>query len=107
MYIFLNHMMVALDKSDRKDLLRLAQNVSDTFEAILTSGIRQGEFKPHNARVLAQNITVSGNSWTTRQWFWRKQFTLDQYIKEQTDLVLKAISIREIGDRLIASPSLS
>lgn len=92
MHIFVNHVMVSLGKSERQMMLDAAQRVSDFFEELLLRGIQEGAFSATNTKMLAHNIVVLGNSWANRRWYWRKLFTLDEYTKEQTDLIIQVLT---------------
>jgi len=92
MHVFVNHVMVKLGRNDRQMMLGAAQHVSDFFEELLRKGIRDGEFRESDTKMLAQNIVVLGNSWANRRWYWKKHFTLEQYTKGQTEILLNAIT---------------
>jgi len=92
MHIFVNHVMVSLGKSERQMMLDAAQRVSDFFEELLLRGIQEGAFSANNTKMLAHNIVVLGNSWVNRRWYWRKYFTLDEYTKEQTYLIIQILT---------------
>jgi AcrR family transcriptional regulator len=92
MHIFVNHVMVSLGKSERQMMLDAAQRVSDLFEELLLRGIQEGVFSANDTKMLAHNIVVLGNSWANRRWYWRKYFTLDEYTKGQTDLIIQILT---------------
>lgn len=107
MHIFVNHVMVKLVRNERRMMLDAAQRVGEFFEELLQRGIRQGEFREGDTKMLAQNIVVLGNSWVNRRWFWKKYFTLEQYAQGQTEILLRAITLAdryetEHGERTIA-----
>jgi AcrR family transcriptional regulator len=95
MHIFVNHVMVKLARNERQMMLDAAQRVGEFFEELLQKGIRQGEFRESDTKMLAQNIVVLGNSWVNRRWFWKKYFTLDQYTRGQTEILLRAITLAD------------
>lgn len=92
MHVFVNHVMVQLARNERKMLLEAAQRVSEFFEELLQKGISEGEFRGGDTKMLAQNIVVLGNSWANRRWYWKKYFTLEQYMRGQTEILLSAIT---------------
>lgn len=92
MHVFVNHIMVKLARNERQMMLDAAQRVSEFFEELLQKGIREGEFGDADTKMLAQNIVVLGNSWANRRWFWKKYFTLEQYARGQTEILLRAIA---------------
>lgn len=92
LHVFVNHVMVSLGGKERRMMLDAAIRVSDFFEELLAEGMRQGQFQMESPRMVAQNIIVLGGSWVTRRWFWRKYYTLENYAREQTDLILRTMS---------------
>ena len=83
----------SLNKKERKYVLHAENDLVDIFEGIITQGIREKVFNinKETARLLAHNIMVEGQMWAFRRWALRKSFTLKQYIKLQTDLIMKAL----------------
>jgi len=57
-------------------------------EKLLRWGVEAGEFKIDNPTVVAHNIIVLGHMWAIRRWFLRKCCTLEEYIREQAELIL-------------------
>lgn len=92
MHVFVNHVMVNLARNDRQMMLEAAQRVSEFFEELLQKGIIEGEFREVDTKMLAQNIVVLGNSWANRRWYWKKHFTLEQYVHGQIEILLRAIA---------------
>ncbi|MDP2918608.1 MAG: TetR/AcrR family transcriptional regulator, partial [Dehalococcoidia bacterium] len=93
MHVFVNHVMVTLAKKERQMMLDASQRVNDFFEERLLKGIREGAFRPVNTKMVAHNLVVIGNSWVNRRWYWRKYFTLDEYTREQTNLILQVLRV--------------
>ena len=83
----------SLNKKERKYVLHAENDLVAIFEGIIAQGIREKVFniKKETARLLAHNIMVEGQMWAFRRWALRKDFTLKQYIKMQTDLIMKAL----------------
>ncbi len=83
----------SLNKKERKYVLHAENDLVAIFEGIITQGIREKVFNisRETARLLAHNIMVEGQMWAFRRWAIRKDFTLKQYIKLQTDLIMKAL----------------
>lgn len=90
-YNFLNHVVVNLSPSDRHMLYDDDNQILAYFERLLINGVEAGEFKIDNPRLAAFNIVIIANAWANRRWFLRKHFTLRDYIREQTELILKEI----------------
>jgi hypothetical protein len=63
------------------------------FERLLTRGIEEGEFSIGDPRLVAHDIVVLGHAWALRRWHLRKHWTFKTYVKEQTDAMLRVITI--------------
>ncbi|MCL4245069.1 MAG: TetR/AcrR family transcriptional regulator [Candidatus Dadabacteria bacterium] len=83
----------SLNREERKYVLHAENDLVDIFEGIILQGIEEKVFhiNKETARLLAHNIMVEGQMWAFRRWALRKNFTLKQYIKLQTDLIMKAL----------------
>jgi len=53
--------------------------------------VEVGEFDIGNITLMAHDIVVSGHMWAVRRWFLGSQCTLEEYIREKTESILKAI----------------
>ncbi len=82
-----------LDSNARRCVLDAAARDVAACEKLLRWGVEAGEFKIDNPTVVAHNIIVLGHMWAIRRWFLRKRCTLEEYIREQTESVLKAILV--------------
>jgi AcrR family transcriptional regulator len=80
-----------LDAKARRRVLESAARDVAAFEGLLRRGVELGEFHIGNITLMAHDIVVSGHMWAVRRWFLRSQCTLDEYIREKTESVLKAI----------------
>ena len=68
------------------------ERVTDYFDALLRRGVLEGAFHLSSekvTRLMAHNITILGQMWAFRRWYVQKQFTLEEYIAIQTDLVMR------------------
>jgi len=90
-YNFLNHVIISLGEEGRLQLRKGAVDVYALFEKILKAGIVSGEFQVENPALFAHNITRLGSSWAHNHWVFYRDFTVEQYIKQQTEFLLKAI----------------
>jgi AcrR family transcriptional regulator len=72
----------------RRHILESASRDVAACEKLLRWGIEAGEFEIDNPTVVAHNIIVLGHMWAVRRWFLRDYFTLEDYITEQTELIL-------------------
>ena len=76
----------------RDRMVEIENNYISSFELILKDGCENGDFHVKNAKLVANNIVVNGEMWAVRRGYLKKHYTIDSYIKEQTDLTLKTIT---------------
>lgn len=84
----------SLSRKDRNYVLSAEMELTNIFEKIIVQGIKEKTFKidKRTAKVVANNIMVQGQMWSFRRWVAQKNFTLNNYIKIQTELTLNSIS---------------
>lgn len=83
----------SLPKKWRSNVLQNEVRITDIFVDVIARTIAAGEMPPMDDRsveLLAHNITVLGHMWTFRQWFLKRQYTLEEYISFQTNFLLSA-----------------
>jgi len=86
---------VSMSKENREKVLDWDRMAVETFEQFLQAGCRTGEFREHNTKLVAQNIVISGEIWAVKRWALNRLFTIDDYISEQTGLILSSIRSKE------------
>jgi TetR/AcrR family transcriptional regulator, cholesterol catabolism regulator len=64
----------------------------EVFRMILERGIKSGKFKIKDSAMAANNIVVLCDMWAFRRWLLKERYTLEQYTREQTDLILAQVS---------------
>ncbi|KGA96043.1 TetR family transcriptional regulator [Alkalihalobacillus alcalophilus ATCC 27647 = CGMCC 1.3604] len=81
----------ALPKESLQYVLQKEKEMASILEEIIRECVEANELnvKGDEVNLLAHNILVQGQMWTFRRWALRKQYTLEQYIDWQTDLLLK------------------
>lgn len=83
----------SLPKKWRSHVLQNEVRITDIFVKTLVKTIESGELPPMGHRsieLLAHNITVLGHMWTFRQWFLSRQYSLEEYIRFQTEFIVSA-----------------
>ena len=95
MHIFVNHVMVSLAKPERKMMLRASQATTDFFQDLIMHGVESGVFHTDNPKIVAWNITIIGSGWVNRRWFWRKTVSLNEYITQQTEIIMKMLGVKK------------
>lgn len=68
------------------------------FETLLTRGMEEGEFNIDDPKLITHDIVVLGHAWALRRWHLKEYWTFKTYVKEQTDAMLRAVTIdKNIG----------
>lgn len=91
--LFLYQETKYLSGSGRRRIVKSAACDVAVCERLLRRGIEAGEFRVDNPTLEAHRIIVLGHMWALRRWFLRKTCTLQEYIREQTESVLKTILV--------------
>ncbi len=94
--IFLYQETKSLSYEARKYIFRAEQEMAGIFEEILKRGVEDGTFsiEKKDVSLVAHNILVLGQMWAFRRWVLQKAYTLKQYIKTQTTLILNELTSR-------------
>ncbi|MBU0991308.1 MAG: TetR/AcrR family transcriptional regulator [Proteobacteria bacterium] len=92
-----NHLLLiyqetqSLPQKWRKKVLENEVRITNIFVEVL-SHVAESEKLTHMDQrfieMMAHNIMVLGHMWTFRRWFLTRKYTLDEYIKFQTALIL-------------------
>ncbi len=85
----------SLARESQGYVLRNEARIAGLFAEILERGVAEGSYQFEDARALelmAHNIVVMGHMWALRRWALRDRFSLAEYTKEQTSLILGEIT---------------
>lgn len=84
----------SLNKKDRNYVLSAEMELTKIFEKILAQGIKDKTFNinKRTAKIVANNIMVQGQMWSFRRWVAQRDYSLNNYIKIQTDLIINSIT---------------
>jgi AcrR family transcriptional regulator len=85
----------ALPSEWRERVLQNEVKLTNIFVSTLRSLVRSGDLPrlpQKSISLLAHNITVLGHMWTFRRWFLSKHYSIDEYIRRQTEFILKETS---------------
>jgi len=80
-----------LEASARQSCLAMEMRCVAAVEALLTRGCASGEFNIRDITAVAHNIMVTAEMWAFRRWSLRKHYTLEDYVREQTELIVRAV----------------
>jgi len=89
--IFLNQVVARLPKEDRKVLFDAERNALGILEEIIRRGVKAGVFKTEDPTLMAHNIFLLGRVWADRRWFLGKRYTIDDYLKMETTIILRML----------------
>jgi AcrR family transcriptional regulator len=89
--LFFNREIRHFSLEDRRILLEDQVAIVRFFEELLTKGVNAGEFQIESPLLVAHDILMKVHDWGLRRWFLRQYFTLEEYARLQTDLVLKVV----------------
>jgi len=90
-YNFLNHMVVRLEREGRRKMLGASARVTDYFEVLLAKGVDTGEFEVKSTRLVGHLISRMCSAWAHNRWFLGRLMSLDDFIEQLTDFILKAV----------------
>jgi len=89
--MFVYHEMRNLLEKHRNWCFDIEEKIIDSIEQALRKGFEDGVFHSNNFRVSAHNILVLAEMWAVRGWFLKKQQSLEEHIRHQTDFILDGI----------------
>ncbi|PTX62480.1 TetR family transcriptional regulator [Melghirimyces profundicolus] len=80
-------------------VLRKEEEITSFFEEILKRGIADGTLilDPSTVKLMAHNIMVLGQMWTFRRWALNGDYSLEEYTRCQTALLLDRMQPSEHG----------
>ena len=83
----------SLSKAARKYIFVAENELTSIFEDILKQCIKEitVSINHRKAKLVANNIMVIGQMWAFRRWILRDNYSINSYIKTQTELILKGI----------------
>ena len=75
----------------RKRILENEVRITGLFVEVLAQLFSSGDLprlSEHSIELLAHNISVMGHMWTFRRWFLARHYSIEDYIRLQTDFLL-------------------
>ena len=75
----------------RKRVLENEVKITGIFVEALRHLVESGDLPyldKHSIELIAHNISVLGHMWTFRRWFLTRHYSIEDYIKLQTDFIL-------------------
>jgi AcrR family transcriptional regulator len=83
----------SLSKDALPYVLKKELEMVEMFERVINGCVENGELDltEEQVKMIAHNIFVQGQMWAFRRWSLKKIYTIDDYIKLQTDLLFQGI----------------
>ncbi len=83
----------SLSKSARKYIFSAENELTSIFEDILKQCIKEKSIgiNQRKAKLVAHNIMVTGQMWAFRRWILKDSYSINSYIKSQTELILNGV----------------
>ncbi|MFC0416588.1 TetR/AcrR family transcriptional regulator [Cytobacillus solani] len=87
----------SLSKDALPYVLKKELEMVEMFEQVINGCVENGELDltEEQVKMIAHNIFVQGQMWAFRRWSLKKIYTIDDYIKLQTDLLFQGIIVEK------------
>ena len=79
----------------QKKVLEAELRITDVFIQAMSELKRRGTLTgvdDATINLMGHNISVLGHTWTFRRWYFAKNFTVEQYIEQQTDFIMSFVA---------------
>jgi AcrR family transcriptional regulator len=76
--------------------IKLERNLIEFFTRLLDDATRVEDIEVKDTFIIAQNIISAADSWVARSWIVRKRYTLEDYIRAETDFILRTIQPKRV-----------
>lgn len=76
----------------QRKVLEAELRITDVFIQAMSELKSRGtltEVDDDTINLMGHNISVLGHTWTFRRWYFAKKFTVEQYIEQQTDFIMR------------------
>ena len=84
-----------LSPQQMKNLTVQEEYTVEVFIELLERGVREGVFKIESLELTAHNVVVLCDMWAFRRWLLKKHFTFEQYVEDQTKLILAQLHVKD------------
>jgi AcrR family transcriptional regulator len=82
---------------NRKAVMESEMAIIGAFENILRRGCEDGVFEVADIRLAAGNIVSLAEMWSVKRWQFRGRYSVDEYIRLNTEMILKQVGINSAG----------
>ena len=91
-YLFFFQEGKYLRREDLKIVLQGDTEWINAYRLVLEKGCASGEFNIKDISIAAANISYLCDMWAVKRWFFRNSYNMKQYIREQQNFILSAIT---------------
>lgn len=91
---FLYRGIAAFKEGIRESVIAREADETSAFQRILERGCRDKLFTISDTRLVADNIVSLGQMWAVKHGNFEKRYSIDDYIRLQTEIILKQIAGR-------------
>jgi len=88
---FIFREMSSFDPALYETLVETEAATNEVFERILKRGCKEGIFTMSSTILVANAITTMAEMWAVKRFIYKKRYTLDEYIKLNTEMILRQI----------------
>ncbi|MFD2629324.1 TetR/AcrR family transcriptional regulator [Oceanobacillus kapialis] len=81
----------SLKKNSKEYVLQKEREMVQMLEKVIVTCLPES-VTSKDAMLLANNIFIQGQMWSFRRWMLHREFTIDEYIERQTQLILRSLS---------------
>jgi TetR/AcrR family transcriptional regulator, cholesterol catabolism regulator len=85
----------SFNSSSRRAVLESELAIIAAFENILKKGNREGVFDVRDTKLVAGSIVSLAEMWAVKQWQFKGQYSLDQYMKVINEGIIKQVALAQ------------
>lgn len=90
--VFIYKEMGSLAPSLRLPVIEINSHMHDLFIRIIKKGCKTGAFKSADIDLVASAIVSMGDMWALKRWQFKKNYSLEKYINNLTQMILGLIN---------------
>ncbi len=79
-----------LDREGREQIMNLELKTSQPLSDAVDTAVAEGLLIDVNVDLFTYNLMIFAQMWSLKYWHFKSRYTLDEYVKSQTALILRA-----------------
>jgi len=83
----------ALPQKAQEQIFESENRIHAIFEEAIKRGLQSGDFHVSEPGLIANNIMVIGHAWALRRWSLQKRWTLEAFIKGETEAIMSTLRV--------------